>query len=216
MCGRFTNRMSWAEIHGLYNLVDWSEVELTPRYNAAPMQQLPVVVGQPAHGELMSWGIKGAKGLIVNAKSETVSKLPTFRDAFRQRRCLVPADGFYEWKVLAGERYPYYFTMHNEEPFCFAGIYNPEGFSLMTTTPNAVVAEVHDRMPVILPREAYHAWLDPATEEADLKALLGPYPAEEMQTHPVSRRVNKVVDADKQRIDGAGLIVPVKEERGLF
>ena len=144
---------------------------------------------------------------MINARAETVDRLPMFREAFLQRRCLIVADGFYEWQKLdAKTRQPFYFALESAEPFAFAGLWNPGSGGaapeclLLTTRPNALVAPVHNRMPVILPQSAYAAWLGqpgappPTTPVArrDLTALLAPYPAEQMVGRPVSRLVNSV------------------------
>jgi putative SOS response-associated peptidase YedK len=136
---------------------------------------------------------------MINARSETAPEKPSFRRAFRERRCLIPADGFYEWKRVNGGKQPYYIHMKEERPFAFAGLWEswkdeggPEirSCAILTTKPNALAREIHDRMPVILPAGSYAAWLDPEAEKEELVALLVPYPEDEMETYPVSRFVN--------------------------
>ena len=202
--------MSWSELARLYQLVDWPSVELVPRYNIAPTQEVPVIVGEPRHGVLMRWGFPGAHGLLINARSETVSKLPAFRESFQARRCLVPADGFYEWKKLGRERHPYLIELADGRPFSLAGIHDGQQFVVLTTTANPLLEFLHTRMPVILPPESYSDWLQERTPENRLQALLTPYPGEALRTHPVSQRVNHTQN------DDAGLLRPVQEQRGLF
>jgi putative SOS response-associated peptidase YedK len=190
-----------------------------PRYNIAPTQKSLVVRETNGARELadLRWGLvpswaKDAKGAArcINARSETVVNKPSFRSAFKSRPCLVIADGYYEWKVLGQkEKQPYYFTLKEHSPFAFAGIWESwkradddpvETFALLTTTPNALCATVHDRMPVILGREDWRAWL--ATPD-DRKALLRSFPADMMQTWPVGKAVGNVKN------DGPQLIEPV-------
>ncbi|MEP1086677.1 MAG: SOS response-associated peptidase, partial [Algoriphagus sp.] len=139
---------------------------------------------------------------LINAKAETVNEKISFKTAFRQRRCIVPADGFYEWKRLGKKTsVPYRFTLRENELFSFAGIWeefetvNGESqhtFLILTTQPNSVVSEIHDRMPVILDRNAEKKWLDSYTDETDLLSLLQPYPADAMLSYTVSPLVNSV------------------------
>ena len=137
----------------------------------------------------------------VNARAETVAEKPAFRAAVRARRCLVPADGYYEWSELGPRKQPYLFRLASGEPFALGGLWEswngPEGvlhsFCLITTEPNELAARVHDRMPVIVPEEEYDRWLDPAVRDPQaVRALLRPYPAEEMIGFPVSTLVNNV------------------------
>ena len=144
---------------------------------------------------------------MINARSETASEKPGFRDALRLRRCLIPADGFYEWKRTGSTRQPYCFEVNEGELFAFAGIWDAwsnasgsvmETCSILTTTPNAVTSAVHDRMPVILDRDNYDLWLDPGMK--DMRAaseLLKPYQTWAMRSYPVSMRVNAVTNDDE-------------------
>jgi putative SOS response-associated peptidase YedK len=137
---------------------------------------------------------------LINAQAETAAIKPAFRVAFRKRRCLILADGFYEWKKEGRHRQPFHIRLRDGRPFAFAGLWErwegPEGGSIdsctiLTTTSNPLVAEIHDRIPVILAPQDYDLWLDPAVQEPDrLQPLLRPYPAEEMTAYPVSPRVN--------------------------
>ena len=145
---------------------------------------------------------------MINARAETASAKPSFRDALRSRRCLIPADGFYEWQTTGKTKQPYCFEVGNSELFAFAGIWDSwkdqagqvlETCSILTTTPNAVTAAVHNRMPVILDRASYGLWLDPGmTTVGEVFALLKPYDARLMRCYPVSARVNKVSNDDEE------------------
>jgi putative SOS response-associated peptidase YedK len=143
----------------------------------------------------------------INAKAETVADLPSFRDAFRRRRCLIPADGFYEWKQEGGRKQPVYIRMKDGEPFAFAGLWEHwegqdghviESCTLLTTEPNELLAQVHTRMPVILDPTDYNQWLDPDVQEVtDLKPVLHPYPPDQMTYYPVNLRVNNPRNDDR-------------------
>jgi putative SOS response-associated peptidase YedK len=209
MCARyiaFTEHVNPARLAGLFGLADVPA--LMPRYNVAPAQLVPVVGAKPDGRRGMSnfrWGFvpswasdtNGPKP--VNAKSETVAQSVMFADAFRRRRCLMPACGFYEWRAEGKRKLPLHYRMSDGEPFAFAAIWdcwrgsNGPLFTcaLLTTTPNDLVKPVHDRMPVILPRDAYAAWLDPTADSDGLLALLAPYPADEMVAAPANPAMNK-------------------------
>lgn len=198
--------------------------ELLERYNIAPTQGV-AVVRAGAEGrrlDLLRWGlipswVKEPKlaPTLVNARVDTLLEKPSFRGAFRSRRCLIPADGFYEWKTVNGKKQPMYFSMKDAAPFALAGLWErwegPDGAVIescttLTTEPNSVVSPIHDRMPVIVPPEAYGLWLDPrVTDPQRLVPLLGAYPADAMQVHPVSPRVNAAT------VEGPDCIVPVDE-----
>lgn len=187
-----------------------------PRYNAAPTQMLPVVrcteQGDDRETAIMRWGLVPGwsrdgrmKSVLANARSETIARKPAFRDAFRRRRCLVPADGFFEWKGTARGRMPWLFEPSDGIPFCFAGLWEYwsgpgaepfESFTILTTTPNAVVADFHDRMPVILPAAAREAWMAADAGEDDLTALLVPVSEGAMRARPVNPRLNSVANDD--------------------
>ena len=143
---------------------------------------------------------------MINARAETVAEKPAFRESFKSRRCLIPADGFYEWKKVGKAKQPFHFGMHDDSLFAFAGIWdrwkNPVGevietCSILTTTANALLADVHDRMPVIMPLGHYDLWLDPGFKNTgDLRELLRPYEPSLMRRYPVSTRVNLVKNDD--------------------
>lgn len=197
-----------------------------PSYNVAPGQVLPVVTrNSPNRLVPMKWGLVPSWAgdpkigyRMINARGETVGEKPSFRKAFRQRRCLVPTSGYYEWKSDAGSRkkQPFYYSMQGRL-FAFAGLWeewhgtDTEGnaldlttFTIITTTPNFLAAQVHDRMPVILPdKEAEKKWLDPATSMEELGALLVPFGSDDLTAHPVSTQINSVAN------NGEALIAPM-------
>jgi putative SOS response-associated peptidase YedK len=227
MCGRYTLTCpdKIAERFAVQVEID----ALLARYNVAPTQQVPAILDEsPRELTLARWGLvpswaKDEKvGLsLINARCETVADKPAFRGAYQKRRCLVPADGFYEWQKTGIGKVPHRFTLKNDALFAFAGLWEmwiqPDGrpmrtVSLMTTSANAVVESVHDRMPVILARDKEAAWLDRATPPAALANMLVPYPADQMKAVPVSTAVSnarhdepdliKAVVAGEFRLEG--------------
>jgi putative SOS response-associated peptidase YedK len=200
MCGRYrlSRRKQLVEEYfdcGSYE-ADWN-----PRYNIAPTQLVPVI-RQNAKEDA-----SGAARMI-NARSETAGTKPAFRDALKSRRCLIPADGFYEWKRDGKTKQPYCFEVGESDLFAFAGLWDrwkdPSGnwiktCSILTTTPNTLTAVVHDRMPVILDRGGYDLWLDPGMRDAGAASdLLKPYDARLMRCYPVSTRINSVMNDDEE------------------
>ncbi len=215
MCGRFTLRTRPAELVKFFNLAGLLP-DVSPRWNVAPTQQV-IAVRRGRNGREPSWlrwglipawakDTKIASSLI-NARADTVAGKPSFRSAFKQRRCLVIADAYYEWKRVGKENIPYMMTMRNESPFAFAGIWERwedgssetiESCSNITTEPNALTAMIHDRMPVILPADSYDVWLDPSMHDiAKLQELLRPYPPEEM----ISQEVSKIINNARNEVD---------------
>ncbi len=206
MCGRYA-LLETGELQARFD-VGGEMPDLDPRYNVAPTQTLPVVVrNSPNRVALMRWGLipswaKDASGAgrMINARAETVAEKPSYRTALRSRRCLVPANGFFEWRRVGTSRTPYYIHMKDESLFAFAGLYDTwrdangvamMTYTIITTEPNALVAPIHDRMPAILHREDEDRWLDPdITDPGAVLPLLHPYPAEQMETYPVSTTVN--------------------------
>lgn len=208
MCGRYAIVLvgdgSLQRRFSLEELLD----DPQPRYNIAPTQTAPVVVrNSPNRVEMMRWGLipswaKDASigNRMINARAETVAEKPAFRASLRSRRCLVPASGFYEWKRDEAGKTPHFIHLVDEPLFAFAGLYDvwrdPDGravrsYTILTTEPNALMASIHNRMPVILRREDEGEWLDPEnTAPEHLLPLLRPYPAREMEAYPVSKRVN--------------------------
>lgn len=211
MCGRFTQTVKAKQVEREFGVKISGEKILAPRYNIAPAQEIAAVRTTGAGKELSSlkWGLvpSWAKDVsignkMINARAETLSEKPSFREAFRRRRCIIPASGFYEWqKQSSGAKQPFYFYLKERQVFGFAGLWEEfldreiglllESCMIITTEANEVLKAVHDRMPVILHRDNYDQWLD--DKEADvsrLQKLLAPYPSEEMESHPVSRAVN--------------------------
>lgn len=218
MCGRYRLSRRKQIVVEFFDCPS-DEQDWIPRYNIAPTQPAPVIRQHPKEPRrvltLMRWGLipiwakdmSDAAGKI-NARSETVATLPAFRDAVKSRRCIVPADGFYEWRRAGGQKQPFCFEVNDGELFAFAGLWerwkNPDGewvksFSILTTAPNAVTSTVHDRMPVILDRADYDLWLDPAMTNVEaVTDMLKPYPADHMRSYPVSPRVNNVANDDSE------------------
>ena len=205
MCGRY---LLHTPVHRLQQAFGFTELpNLTPRYNIAPTQTVPII-RQQASGEgrelaLVRWGLVpswakdvGIGGKMINARAEGIAAKPAFRTAFHKRRCLVPADGFYEWQKVAGGKQPMLIRLRSGGPFAFAGLWErwrgPDGevetSTIITTTPNALTAPIPDRMPVVLDPADYDRWLDPA--QPDAEALLRPCPDDWLVAVPVSRRVN--------------------------
>jgi putative SOS response-associated peptidase YedK len=217
MCGRFVLKAPFSELVRLYNVTN--NLNLEPRYNIPPTENIAAVrpdpVGTGRRLDMLRWGLVPwwAKDLKVsfsniNAKAETVAEKPAFRDAFRERRCIIPADGFYEWKKIdAKTKQPYAIVMKDRSVFGFAGLWERwkdrasgemiQSCTIITTTPNEVCAALHDRMPVILEPKDYARWLgEEATDPPHLMAMLRPYPAEAMEAYPVSARVGNVKNTD--------------------
>lgn len=213
MCGRYSLVTEKTDLVRVLDLpADAVLDDLEPRYNVAPTQEVPIVrrdgrrrVALHRWGLVPEWADDRKVGArMINARSETIAVKPAFRDAFRERRCLVPADGFYEWLAVEEGRpkIPHYIRLRSAEPFAFAGLWSewraPDGevlptFTIVTTRPNELVRPVHDRMPVLLGAEAREAWLAPGpADERKLRDLLRPYDAAEMEMYPVSRWVNSV------------------------
>ena len=220
MCGRYTLASPTERLAEEFG-VNASSIELSPNYNVAPTQGVAAVLeeGGQRRLEVLRWGLippwaddPGIGSRMINARSETAPGKPSFRRAFRERRCLIPADGFYEWQRTNGAKQPYYIHMEDGRPFAFAGLWESwskggEGevrtCTILTTGANALVGGVHDRMPVILAHDAYDVWLDPASERDELTGLLAPYPVDEMEAYPVSRFVNSPSNNDPRCIEPA-------------
>jgi len=220
MCGRYTLASPTERLAEEFG-VDASSIELAPNYDVAPTQGVAAVLeeGGQRRLEVLRWGLippwaddPGIGSRMINARSETAPGKPSFRRAFRERRCLIPADGFYEWQRTNGAKQPYYIHMEDGRPFAFAGLWESwskggEGevrtCTILTTGANALVGEVHDRMPVILAHDAYDVWLDPASERDELTGLLASYPEDEMEAYPVSRFVNSPSNNDPRCIEPA-------------
>ena len=220
MCGRFTIKTDLTTLGERFQF-DPQGLIFQPRFNLAPTDDaMTVVNGQGRKAEAMRWGLipYSAKEMpkgrpIINARDDTVLTNGLFKNALTRRRCLVLADGFYEWRKDGKLRTPFYYRLKSREPFAFAGLWsawkNPasgevvNSCSIITTAPNDLTAQVHDRMPVILPEEAEDLWLNPAIVDAGvLTASLKPFPAGSMDAYEVSRMVNSVAN------DEPDLVVP--------
>jgi putative SOS response-associated peptidase YedK len=212
MCGRYSQSKSAEIIAEAFQVDDVPPLE--PRYNIAPTQLVPTILQALASTnrqfKVLHWGLipswakdpkMGAR--LINARAETVAEKPAFRSAFKQRRCLVLADGFYEWQQQESkkQKQPFYFRLNDERPFAFAGLWEHwentngeeiESCTLLTTEPNELMRPIHNRMPVILDPNNYELWLDPDVKKPELlQPLLRSYPTEEMTAYPVSKVVNK-------------------------
>lgn len=229
MCGRYTisrpgdvldetmESLDGFDLPGVSKPTKPSQAELPggllrPRFNAAPTQTLPIVHLQRGHATVGAgrWSFIGSGGRpLINARAETVAEKLSFADAFRNRRCLIPADGFYEWRPK-GNRQPFYFRRPEHESFCFAGLWQPAGdgdapeFCIVTGVAGPWMAEVHHRRPIILDRSMHRAWVDPGSRaEEVLQAALQHDPT--LERHPVDFKVNRIVNDDPT------LIEPVRE-----
>ncbi len=220
MCGRYTLAATEDELVEVFD-VPPPDFQWHPRYNIAPGQDAPVVAQgrEGRRAALLRWGLlppwaeEVGRGF-VNARAETVASKPAFRQAFRRRRCLVPADGFYEWKKEGGAKLPYWFHPRDGGLMAFAGIWQTwsrgEGdplhtYAVLTTDANADVRSVHHRMPVIVPGDAYGVWLDPKADPEELERWLRPAPDGWLEARRVSTRVNRASE------EGPELIQPVEE-----
>jgi len=206
MCGRFTLTVNIDAVAKAFGVAP--SVQTAPRYNVAPTQEVVTVVrDETKHLEMLRWGLipswakeESIGSKMINARAETLAEKPSFKRLLQSKRCLIVADGFYEWKQEAGGKTPMYFTLPNHELFAFAGLWDtwkqPDGqllrtCTIITTNPNELAATVHNRMPAILPAEAQEEWLDPQQHDMHvLQQLLKPYSASDMEVRPVSRKIN--------------------------
>ena len=221
MCGRYAMRSSIKEIAEALEAVSEKINEDKARYNIAPTQAVVAAREADEVRELvqLKWGLVPAwakdasiGSRLINARSETVAEKPSFKEAFRLRRCLIPASGFFEWaRTETGTKQPFYFRMRDEQLFAFAGLWERwgegretiESCTILTTAANELLSPVHDRMPVIVAPKDYGLWLDQQINKAErLTPLLRPYPAKEMTAHPVSSSVNN------PRNDNEDLLAP--------
>lgn len=230
MCGRYTLTSKGDEVALLFDLTDIPA--LPARFNLAPTQEAAVVrvpsPGAPRHLDLLRWGLvpywaedPSIGNRMINARSESVADKPAYRSSFRKQRCLVPTDGFYEWKKEGKLKQPYHIRRKDRLPFAFAGLWSrwrPKGggvgdiqpletFTILTTDANELIRPLHDRMPVIIGPESFDLWLDPRVDDrARLQELLVPYDPSVMETVPVSRLVNSPAN------DVADCIAPLVED----
>lgn len=219
MCGRFTLASDAEALNQTF--FDFAgPMDLSPRYNISPTQDVAVIANIPTDTgerqeagqvEFFHWGLipswaKDPKigNRMINARSETLSEKPSFRNAYKRRRCLILADGYYEWKKIPGDRLkqPIYIRLKSQKPFALAGLWEVwqtdrmdeplRSCTIITCPPNTLLEEIHHRMPVILPQDVYAEWLAPNQQSTDtLQPLLMPYPDEEIEAYPVSRFVNR-------------------------
>jgi putative SOS response-associated peptidase YedK len=216
MCGRYSITVNPSEIVERFDALPPVEPE-SPRFNAAPTQNLPTLLNDgDKHIQMLRWGLiphwskdmaQGNK--MINVRVESLTEKPTFKNTLKKRRCLVLADGFYEWRKTADGKIPTRFTLKSGEPFAFAGLWelwnNPEGelvrtFTILTTTPNELVEPVHNRMPVLLLPEHEKIWLNNDADQEDWLKVLKPYPADLMTSYAVSNRINSPGNDDPSLI----------------
>ncbi|MGB4205480.1 MAG: SOS response-associated peptidase [Bacteroidales bacterium] len=218
MCGRFSLTTDEYLLNERFRLAGGIEPYVA-RYNCAPTQNLAVIIaGEPRQLRYFRWGLipfwaKDEKigNKMINARAESITEKPSFKHAFKQRRCLIPADGFYEWKSQNGKT-PFRIKLKNDQPFAMAGIWeawkNPENtaiysFSIITTTANELMQSIHERMPVILPQESEEKWLN-SNKQNELLALLKPYDPDQMDAYEISKLVNSPSN------DNPAVLLPVK------
>jgi len=222
MCGRYSITQPVEAIQRVFHVGE--RPNLPPRYNVAPTQDVPAVRrGEDGerHLALLRWGLipfwaddASIGSRMINARAESAAEKNAFRTAFRRRRCLIVADGFYEWQKPAtkgGRKQPYRVTLTDGGLFAFAGLWESwrepasgetvESCAILTTDANEDLAQIHERMPVILDPAGYETWLDPDADPVDAQALLGPYPSERLTAYPVPTRVNAVANDDPAVIE---------------
>ncbi len=207
MCGRFTLTSSDDQLRDLFEVFEIPT--RNKKFNIAPTDDVVIVVRDKKKKALSAtWGLipswskdRKIQPMTINARQETVTEKPSFRDAFKHRRCLIPANGFYEWKKSGALKQPYLYSVDSENPFAFGGIYefwqDKKGktlvsCSILTTTPNSLISELHNRMPVILNPSDYDTWLSPKYDQNLLLDLCTPLPSENMRSYPVDPRMNNV------------------------
>jgi len=227
MCGRFTLHADHKKLADRFS-AGMQDSEVTPHFNVAPGMMMPIVVkNSPNKAILARWGLipswsrdPSIAYRTINARAEGISEKPVFREPFRKKRCLVPANGFFEWKRIEKEKIPYYIRLTDKDLFAFAGLYDEwldakgsplTTFTIITTQPNRLMEKIHSRMPVIFSKSDEDAWLDPDEHDTEkLLALLDPYPAGEMKAYPVSKLVNSPANDTKD------ILTPVSEQESLL
>jgi putative SOS response-associated peptidase YedK len=223
VCNRY--RLTHSKQYLAERFQAWDEIEDSPRYNIAPTQ--PVLTVRKEQGKksrkftTMRWGLIPSWATdmkignqTLNARSETVTTAPSFRESILTKRCLIPADGFYEWRPMGSVKQPYCFEVGEGDLFALAGLWDQwkspddeiiESCTILTTTPNSLVADMHDRMPVIVTPDKYEVWLDPDVTDFDaIRDILKPYDADQMRRYPVSTKLNN------SQNEGAEFAAPVK------
>ncbi|WP_242918036.1 SOS response-associated peptidase [Pontibacter liquoris] len=229
MCGRYSiiskNKESKGSVRAARLL---KQAEVDNRFNVAPSQLLPVITNEePDKLQFFSWGLlphwakdKGYKLKTINARAETLTEKPLFRELINRKRCLAPADSFYEWRTSSAGKAPYRFLLKDEGLFCFAGLWDEwtdketgeviNSYTLITTAANELMLPIHDRMPVLLHPEEESLWLSGELADEHLLSLLHPYPSEEMKAYPVSHLVNSPAN------DSPQVLEPAPEQGSLF
>jgi len=236
MCGRYTLTTPAETLRALFKVNEW--VRMRSRYNIAPSQEAPIVrltkAGDAREAAMCRWGLVphwaddpsiGAR--MINARSETASSKPAYRNAFKKRRCLVPADGFYEWQKTDDGKRPCLIRLDEDRPFAFAGLWSLwspkegegderlETYTILTTNANKALQDIHERMPVILDPDEFNAWLDPDSETDDLEAMLRPYD-DALSLRQVSTRVNSPKNDDPSVVEPVGEEGEPGAQKGLF
>ena len=226
MCGRYNLISPTSQIIEEFEL--FSEIEeLQARYNIAPGQPVPIIkqegdkrILSMAHWQFIPGGTRDPKKIpfMINARSETVEQKKSFKESFKRRRCIVPANAFYEWKKSAGQKIPFLIKKRDDSLLGLAGIWDRytdergnivESMAILTTTPNKIMKDIHDRMPVILHKEDYQKWLDPGFDDTSaLKELLVPYVEDKLEAYTISTKVNKVAN------EGPEVIEPAEPDQG--
>lgn len=220
MCGRFVGFRKYEEL-ARYFPIDESDCHITASYNIAPTREVLAIYHRDGSNVLdhFHWGLvpfwakdRSMGARMINARAETLAEKPSFKHAYKKRRCLIPADGFYEWSGVKGKKQPYFFTLPDKQPFAFAGIWETwadketsappyRSCAIITTAASDAVRQIHHRMPAILKSDAYDAWLDPKNTDTDrLEAALKDHIMTEMVSHPVSDRVNSARTDDPRNI----------------
>jgi putative SOS response-associated peptidase YedK len=229
MCGRYTLTKPVKTIRSHFGQIEFN-FDHKERYNIAPTQECPVVAVQEGNRQLlaMRWGLippwatdQSMAAKMINARAETIQEKPSFKQSFKTKRCLVPADGFIEWKKTLSGKQPHYFTRRDKELFAFAGIWSEwkkDGgflwtFSIITTDCNALVQPIHHRMPVLLAPDDYETWLDATSDAKTLQSLLAPFPANLMETIAISPEINS---AKNDRAECLQQTVPPETQSLLF
>jgi putative SOS response-associated peptidase YedK len=221
MCGRYRRTTREEELARRWSIPIPEQPDLPISWNVAPTAEVLAIRlkrdTKAQSFDWLRWGLipywskdKRVAYSTINARAETIDKTPAFRQAFQKRRCLIPADGFYEWRKTRPPKVPFHIALKDESPFCFAGVWEAwkdpstgewlRSCSIITTEANELVAQIHDRMPVILREKYFATWLGD-TSETELKLLLRPFPPEEMQMWEISLRVNSAANNDPAIID---------------
>ncbi len=194
MCGRYVFHMKHERFEAVYQTQ--APLGLEPRFNIAPTQRAPIIrLGEPS-AAMLEWGITSFGKPIINARSETALEKPLFRQAMHTGRCLVPASGWYEWRKFDGGKYPYHLKLESSDELAFAGLWRGEQFSILTTQAAESIQHIHDRMPVILPKERWRVWLADTPLE-QITAMLKPYDPRDLDAYLVSDRVGNVRNDDE-------------------